>query len=247
MLVAGMVLRSSVPATPKSLAEGGTEARMSHHARWIGVSALMLLLAPSLNAGGWAVVTVVRTSDTVVLGQPVTVTYAVRQHGQTLLNDLQGRIEARLGKTAITVAATPLPEKGHYAATVTFPFAGAWTLDIESGFMSSKGTATLRVVEPGVKVSPLSSETRGQRLFESKGCARCHLEAWSTAPKISPTGYESGYLTRFLTSPPKPTAGEWRMPDLGLTADEVASLVAFINAPKASSKAVAARPAAAAR
>jgi hypothetical protein len=31
------------------------------------------------------------------------------------------------------------------------------------------------------------------------------------------------------------------MPDLGLTADEVASLVAFINAPKPSSKAVAAR------
>lgn len=246
MLVAGMVLRSSVPASPE-LGEGGTEARMSHHVRWIGVSALMLLLAASVNAGGWAVVTVVRTPDTVVMGQPATVTYAVRQHGQNLLNDLQGRIVARLGETVIKVAATPLPEKGHYAATVKFPVAGAWTLDIESGFHGSAGKATLRVVEPGVNVSPLSSELRGERLFESKGCARCHLEAWSSAPKIKATGYESGYLARFLTSPPKPTAGEWRMPDLGLTADEVASLVAFINSPKPASKAVAARPAVAAR
>ena len=54
---------------------------------------------------------VVRTPDTVVMGAPVTVTYAVRQHGQTLLNGLRGQIEARFGETVIHATATALPEE----------------------------------------------------------------------------------------------------------------------------------------
>ena len=149
-------------------------------------------------------ITVVRTPDTVVVGEPVTVTYAARQHGQTLLNGLQGQIEARLGETVIHATATALSENGHYAATLTLPRAGTWTLDIESGFHGSAGRAAIRAIEPGSSVPALSREVRGQRLFVSKGCARCHLESWSSAPRLNPSGYETGYLTRFLTSPPKP-------------------------------------------
>ena len=65
------------------------------------LSPVVFLVTAALDAGGWAVITVVRTPDTVVAGEPVTVTYAARQHGQTLLNGLQGRIEARLGETVI--------------------------------------------------------------------------------------------------------------------------------------------------
>jgi hypothetical protein len=215
---------------------------MSRPIRWISVVVCVCLATAALDAGGWAVITVVRTLDTVVVGEPVTVTYAARQHGQKLLNGLQGRIEARFGETVIHATATALPEDGHYAASLTLPRAGTWTLDIDSGFHGSVGRAVLRAVDPGASVSALSPGVRGQRLFASKGCARCHLESWSSAPRINPAGYETGYLTRFLTSPPRATGDEWRMPDLGLTRDEVASLVAFINPSRASEDAVVVEP-----
>jgi hypothetical protein len=231
MTVAGMVLRSSV-----------TEVRMSLLARLIGAAACAALVTATLDAGGWAVVTVVGTPETVTVAEPVTVTYAVRQHGQHLLNGLQGRIVARFGDTAIHAATTALPEDGHYAATLKLPRAGTWTLDIESGFHGSTGRTVLVATEPGSKVSALSPDQRGQRLFVSKGCARCHLESWSSAPKINPNGYETGFLTRFLTNPPKPKGDEWRMPNLGLNGAEVAALVAFINTSRTSANAVVVDP-----
>ena len=87
--------------------------------RWSLGIVVVLLAAAVLGAGGWAVITVVRTPDTVAVGEPVTVTYAVRQHGQQLLNGLNGRIEARFGGTVFPAAATALAEDGHYAATLT--------------------------------------------------------------------------------------------------------------------------------
>lgn len=215
---------------------------MSPAIRWIAAVACFVLTIATVDAGGWAVITVVRTPDTVIAGKPVTITYAVRQHGQTLLNGLQGRIEARFGATVVQAAAAPLAETGHYAATLVLLQAGTWTLDIVSGFDGSDGRAALRVVEAGSSVPALSHEIRGQRLFASKGCATCHLQSWSSAPRLNPSGYEADYLTRFLTNPPKPKGNEWRMPDLGLSADEVAPLVAFINAARTSENAVVVEP-----
>jgi hypothetical protein len=215
---------------------------MSLLLRWTAAVAVVFLVTANLDAGGWAVITVVRTPDTAATGEPVTVTYAVRQHGQKLLNGLQGRIVARLGDIVIHGAAIALSEDGHYAATLTLSRAGTWTLDIESGFHGSTGRAILIATEPGATVPALSRGERGRRLFVSKGCARCHLESWSTAPRLNAKGYEPGYLTRFLTSPPKARGDEWRMPDLGLTADEVASLLAFINAARPSENAVVIEP-----
>lgn len=198
--------------------------------RWSLGIVVVLLAAAVLGAGGWAVITVVRTPDTVAVGEPVTVTYAVRQHGQQLLNGLNGRIEARFGGTVIQAAATALAEDGHYAATLTLPRAGTWTLDIVSGFNTSSGRAALRTVAPGANVAPLSPVERGGRLFVSKGCVTCHLEGVSAAPALRASGYEPGYLTQFLRRPPTGQKDEWKMPDLRLDEAEIASLVAFLNA-----------------
>jgi hypothetical protein len=203
---------------------------------------LVLLVSTALDAGGWAVITVINTPDTVVVGEPVTVTFAARQHGQRLLNGLQGRIVARFGDTVIHAATTALPRDGHYAATLTLTRAGTWTVDIESGFHGSTGHVALVAAEPGSSAPAPSPAVRGQRLFVSKGCARCHLESWSSAPRLNPKGYETGYLTRVLTSPPTPARNEWGMPNLELTGDEVASLVAFINMARASEHAVVSEP-----
>jgi hypothetical protein len=215
---------------------------MSRVAHWIIAAVFLLLVSAALDAGGWAVITVVRTSDTVVVGEPVILTYAARQHGQKLLNGLQGRIVARFGDLVLHAASTALAEDGHYAATLTLPRAGTWTLDIESGFHGSIGRAALVALEPGSSARRLSREIRGQRLFVSKGCATCHLESWSSAPTLSPKGYEPSYLARFLASPPIPSGDAWGMPNLGLTGDEVASLVAFINTARASEDAVVMEP-----
>jgi hypothetical protein len=211
---------------------------MSRPARWIITAVVVQLMSAVPHAGGWAVITVINTPDTVRVGTPVTLTYAVRQHGQTLLSGLQGHIKARFGNAVIHVDATPLRETGQYSAVLTLPRAGTWTLDIVSGFHGSIGQAALVATEPGTRVPAVSSTVRGQRLFVSKGCARCHLESWSSAPRMNPKGYEPGYLTLFLAHPPKPTGTEWRMPDLGLDAGEVASLVAFINSSRDSEDAV---------
>src|SRR5262245_42537582 len=231
MSVAGMVLRSSV-----------RNARMSQLLRSILAIAFVLVPTAALDAGGWAVITVMKTPDSVAAGQPIMLIYAVRQHGQTLLNGLQGRVVARFGDLVVQTSSAALPDDGHYAAVLTLPRAGAWTLDIESGFHGSTGQAALVVIEPGSRVPERSREARGQQLFVSKGCARCHLENWSSAPRLNPKGYEAGYLTRFLTSPPAPRGDEWRMPNLRLTADEVESLVAFINAAEDSEDAVVVEP-----
>src|SRR5512144_1922822 len=63
-----------------------TEDRMSH------VLALLTLFA--LNYGGWAVITVENLPDQVVTGQPVTLDFTVRQHGHTLLSNLDARVVA---------------------------------------------------------------------------------------------------------------------------------------------------------
>jgi cytochrome c553 len=198
--------------------------------RWSGGIALLLLASAALDAGGWAVITVVKTPETVTVGQPVTVTYAVRQHGQRLVGGLQGRIEARFGGTLIHATANALPEDGHYAATLTLPHAGTWTLDIASGFSGSSGRLALRAVAPGASVAPLSPVERGGRLLVSKGCVTCHLEGMSSAPALRASGYEPDYLTQFLRRPPTGQKDEWRMPDLRLDEAEIAALVAFLNA-----------------
>jgi hypothetical protein len=215
---------------------------MSHPPRWIINVVFVLLLGAALDAGGWAVITVIRTPDTVVVGEPVTLTYAARQHGQRLLNGLHGRIVARLGDAVVDAATTALPQDGHYAATLTLTRAGTWTVDIESGFHGSTGQVVLVATEPGSSARAPSPAVRGQRLFVSKGCVRCHLESWSSAPRLNPQGYETGYLTRLLTSPPKPAGNEWGMPKLELTGDEVTSLVAFINTARPLEKAVVIEP-----
>ena len=203
---------------------------MSRVLKWMLCMMVLFVSATVLDAGGWAVVTIT-APDTVIVGQPVTVTYAVRQHGQRLIDDLRGHVEARLGDTVIKATANGLPAAGNYLATLTLPRAGTWTLDVVSGFVDSTGRGALRVVEPGADVPALSPIVKGGRLFVSKGCATCHVEGMvSAAPVLGAPGYEPQHLTHFLRRPPAPRGNEWRMPDLQLDDAEIASLVAYVNA-----------------
>ena len=57
--------------------------------------------------GGWAVVTVDDLPDYVVAGQPVRLSFVVRQHGMTPLDGLRPSVEARSGRASICDGTSP--------------------------------------------------------------------------------------------------------------------------------------------
>jgi mono/diheme cytochrome c family protein len=205
----------------------------------------MLLTLFALHFGGWAVITVEDLPDQVVVGQPVTLTFAVRQHGHTLMSGLNARLEANGGGQTVRVAATPATGPGRYAATLTLPNAGAWTITVYSGFGPSNLTLMpVPAVNAGRVAAEPAAADRGQRLFVAKGCLTCHLHdqvpasgAVKVGPDLSGRRFAADYLQRFLADPSiattrGPSGAE--MPDLNLAPREIAALAAFINGERAS-------------
>jgi len=201
------------------------------------VAVLLTLLA--LHFGGWAVVTVEDLPDQVVVGQPVTLSFAVRQHGHTLMSGLNARLEAKAGGQTVRAAATAAGT-GRYAATLTLPHAGAWTITIYSGFGPSNLTLMpVPAVNAGHTAPELAAADRGQRLFVAKGCLTCHLHdevptsgAVKVGPDLSGRRFAADYLRRFLADPSIATtrgSGGEEMPNLNLAPREIAALAAFLN------------------
>jgi len=204
---------------------------MTRGLRPLLLPALVLLAGIAASPGGWAVITVEDLPDYVVAGQPVTLTFSVRQHGVTLLSGLKGRVEAEAGRLEATVAAAPGNAAGRYTATMTFPQAGEWTITIHSGFGDSKlALVPLQAVEPGTGPSlPLPETERGRRLFVAKGCTTCHRPG-GAGPDLSGRTYPPDYLRQFLANPAVAArSGPVQMPNLNLKQPEIAALVAFIN------------------
>jgi hypothetical protein len=202
----------------------------------------MLLPAIAYSFGGWAVVTVDNLPEYVVAGQPLSLSFVVRQHGITLLSGLRPRIVATSGKLETSVDAHAAKEAGHYGGTLTLPRDGEWTVTVFSGFGRSNRTLPLLQAIPtgGRPPAAISDVDRGGRLFVAKGCVTCHVNAKvnsvseiAMGPDLTERRYTADFLTRFLANPslvqpPKP--GSPSMPVLDLKAREIASLVAFINA-----------------
>jgi cytochrome c2 len=92
-----------------------------------------LVLVPAW-AGGWAVITLDSLPGDVSAGQPFAIGFTVRQHGRTLLSDLDPApsVEARLSTTGeiVRVEASDSGSAGHYTATLLLPTAGNWTWGI---------------------------------------------------------------------------------------------------------------------
>src|SRR5438132_2301942 len=193
-------------------------------------------LVTAAYAGGWAIITVNHVPDTAVAGQPLTLTFSVRQHGKTLLSELHPTIQATARGRAMTkVAASRTTAPGEYSARLTLPEPGEWTITIVSGFNSSATTLlVMKVLGAGSPPPPpFSPATRGVRLFTSKGCIGCHRHVEvnperKTDPKFDLTGKRlpADYLKKFLADPSIKPA---EMPNLNLNSDEIEALAAFIN------------------
>jgi mono/diheme cytochrome c family protein len=196
----------------------------------------LFILVGSVFAGGWAIVTLTDFPYYAVAGKPLNMTFAVRQHGQTLLSGLQPTVRATTATGLVAKGAvTPGASKGEYQATLTFASAGEWTITIASGFNGNATTLpALKVIAPGTpEPAPYSPATRGVRLFTAKGCIGCHrhVEVNPERPadaKFDLTGkrFPPDYLRKFLADPSIKPA---EMPNLKLRGDEIEALAAFIN------------------
>ena len=100
--------------------------------------AAALVAAPSAFAGGWATVGLDSTPAGVQPGDPWNVNITVLQHGKTPLEGVQPTLTIRSGDATKTFDATPTKQPGVYAVSVTFPSAGAWTYEVNDGFITGQ-------------------------------------------------------------------------------------------------------------
>jgi mono/diheme cytochrome c family protein len=199
----------------------------------------LLLAGAAFVWGGWATITVEDLPDYLIAGQPTTLEFTVRQHGVERTSGLKAAVVARSGKLETSVMALPGRKAGQYAAALTLPEAGDWTITIKSGFGPTNLTLMpIRAVAPGTQVASLPAPARGQRLFVAKGCVTCHAHTavkstgMEGAPELSERRLPAEYLARFLANPAavKPVSrGEWGMPNLELKQQEIVALIAFLN------------------
>lgn len=120
---------------------------------------LSLVLALPVLAGGWAVITLDELPTNVVAGKPLTVGFTVRQHGITPMDGIEPMVTARLGLSEkFVVQAEPEGERGHYAATLTFPEKGNWEWSIQAFSMDQRMPGlTVSAPEAGSANQPAAS------------------------------------------------------------------------------------------
>jgi cytochrome c551/c552 len=197
------------------------------------------LMSVTAGAGGWGVITLRHLPDFVEVGKPLSLAFTVMPHGQQRATGLSGNVEAVSGSQRVSAAITEGQERGLYEATVVLPKAGDWTLTVNAGYRLT--LLPIKAIESGSNHAALTAAERGRRLFVAKGCVTCHQNSLATGnpavnvgPALVADKYQPEFLARMLADPkanipPRPESPV-RMPDLGLQQQEIASLVAFINA-----------------
>lgn len=216
-------------------------------ARVLPLSATLLVAA---SWGGWAVITLDDSPDAVVRGKPVTLTFTVRQHGHTLLDNLRPSIDAMARGNHIRADAVPTGDKGRYSSTLTLPDTGQWRLTINSGFGSSHvDLEPIAVIGAGQPAPAFAAGERGRRLFVAKGCVTCHVHGdvagsgvVQVGPELTALRLPADFLEKFLADPsilPPAQQTNGGMPKLDLKPAEITALVAFLSG---SETAVRARP-----
>ena len=165
-------------------------------------SGLILLLALALAvpalAGGWAVVTLDSLPGPLTRGEPVTVGFTIRQHGQTpWIYDGVG-VEATHVESGQKFAASAKAEgaPGHYVAELDLPRAGAWRWGVVSGlYPEIQPMPDLTVVDGGAAAAAemtASASTAASPLPSAlsiaAGLAILAAVAWALAARRSRAG-----------------------------------------------------------
>jgi len=200
--------------------------------KWMAVGATLLALVATLQAGGWAIVTVRNLPEYAVAGKPFQLEFTVRGHGIEPLGELEPKLTATSGESVVKASAVASKKKGEYAANLTLPRPGVWTIEI-TGTIDDPTLPGLVVIAPGTPAPvPMSQSALGERLFVSKGCIGCHQDG--VGPELTGRRFPETYLKSLLADPRSAFASldaerTWRMPNLELSKSEISALTAFIN------------------
>jgi mono/diheme cytochrome c family protein len=224
--------------------------------RALGVLAIagLLVAATPTAFGGWAVVTLQEVPEYLEIGKPTTISFKIRQHGRTLLDDRSptvGMVDpdasflSRLFKRR-SVRATRGSEPGLYEATITPSDTGAVRLIIDTDVFNWKAKLLpIRVVGAAESLPHMAASERGKHLFAAKGCATCHAKHDEPAfadqnlvqvgPDLTGRTYPNEWLATKIGDPgqARAIAGDISMPTLELDASEIEALVQFINGSRA--------------
>jgi len=137
--------------------------------KWTGLGLLIMgvccLLVSTVQAGGWAVLTLESWPENVVVGEPFQVHYALRQHGDNLISNVEGKVTAVHIETGESLAfqAQAAGEPGRYSVDLQLPTPGEWRWHIDA---FSRFDMPLLTVLSGTAVTPSATFT-STRLSET--------------------------------------------------------------------------------
>ena len=211
------------------------------------IVSLLILIAATAYAGGWAIVTVNDLPDYAIAGKTLTMTFAVRQHGATLLDGLKPVVFAKAPDMhSVRIDAKPTKQTGEYRFELPLTQPGEWKISIDSGFLSYLTNRTpddspkspeagyitfpLKVIPAGSSPLIVSDRERGERLFNTKGCVGCHGSG--IGPDLAKMSRRADSVKQLLADPATalkykdPEYGQ--MPNLNLKPAEITALTEFV-------------------
>ena len=129
---------------------------------------LCFFLISAVSAGGWAVLTLDSWPGTVVAGEPFSVRYALRQHGQTLvahdvlwMDQTITAVNLESGER-VKFAVQPTSDAGYYEVEMILPEAGTWQWTIHS--FGQFDMPDLTVLQATAVTVPPSSQVAGMMI-----------------------------------------------------------------------------------
>jgi mono/diheme cytochrome c family protein len=205
---------------------------------------LLCIVAAAPHAGGGAVITLDDVPDYIVAGQPVTLSWVARQHGEFVnLN--------YIGIATINGEKVPVERYGaRFSATFTAKEEGPVHVSLmmvrpvasgpggtSSVIFGSVRLLPIQAVAPGEAPPALPAAERGRRLFVAKGCATCHghraVNAGSSNKDLTGRSFGINYLADIINDPysilPAPGSPYLAMPALGLSYQDAEFIGAFLR------------------
>src|SRR5438128_1400369 len=153
---------------------------------WIGL--VLLLTSLTGYAGGPPILTTSKVPEYFVVGRPETLVFVVRGFGGQPFVRKDYRLRATAGLQKIEVLGIPTGNAGEYAATLTLPAPGDWTIRVDLYNLNNEDRMSQplqrKAIWPGSPLpDSLSLEAWGKRNFIEKGCITCHVHRAFVTPK----------------------------------------------------------------
>jgi mono/diheme cytochrome c family protein len=215
----------------------------------VAVVALSAAAVPAVM-GGWAVLTVHEVPASLTVGQPTTLTFSLRQHGEELMSGRAPVVKVRSGGVLLgerqEIAAERTRERGVYRATFTPTEPGDLRIVVDADYHGYEAPLLpMAVVARGATMPTQSAEVRGRALFVAKGCVGCHTKSDDAAlndfremrvgPELGGRTYPQAWLVQKITDPAalrpagRPNAQSSLMPKLEVTIAEAQAIASYIN------------------